>query len=392
MSAVLAGFIIGMKGKSAYGNWSKMENAIKVAISAWPIVFAAVTAQCFKSWATYKVERGIKLMELEQLVGSNSFGSAMKQPFLLRRLDLLSLFLFAIWCLSPVGSQALQRAYSIKRDIQQDNVEVYYLNMNGDNEIWGLSTTLDSNQVADYEQIIATDYIGNLSPDPVTASMDYDRYERPLVTFPFTSTPDYPDLVAGYGVPVALPLIKVGYPNDTTARERDNPPSESLNFTMTTSFFAFTCDDWSIRTKAELDNSTEPFFEYSNAETLALAFTYSDASLASFDGVAFASLNKAPELNRTKNDTSGLDIAADAEYSYIECSLTQVYVDTQVSCVRDVDFGTATCGRVNVSEITQANTTGFKGTDLKDFSFEWTYTGSPDSLNVPSTPSKSEFT
>lgn len=378
-----------MKGKSAYGNWSKMENAIKVAISAWPIVFAAVTAQCFKSWATYKVERGIKLMELEQLVGSNSFGSAMKQPFLLRRLDLLSLFLFAIWCLSPVGSQALQRAYSIKRDIQQDNVEVYYLNMNGDNEVWGLdSTNLESNKIADYEQIVATDYIANLSPDPVTASRDYDRYERPLVTFPFPSDPTYPDLVGGYGVPVALPLIKVGYPNDTTARERDNPPSESLNFTMTTSFFAFTCDDWQIRTKGELDNSTDPWFQYSNGETLALAFTYSDDLLTSFDGVAFASLNKAPQLNRTKNDTEGLTIPSSAEYSYIECSLTQVYMDTPVTCVRDVDFGTATCSRVNVSEITQKNTTGWKGTELKDFSFEWTYTGSPDSLNLPSTPSE----
>ncbi len=37
-------------------------------------MFAAVAAQAFKSYATFRVERGIKLMELEQLVGSNSFG------------------------------------------------------------------------------------------------------------------------------------------------------------------------------------------------------------------------------------------------------------------------------------------------------------------------------
>jgi hypothetical protein len=36
--------------------------AIKFAVSAWPIVFAGIVAQSLKAAATYKVERGIRLM------------------------------------------------------------------------------------------------------------------------------------------------------------------------------------------------------------------------------------------------------------------------------------------------------------------------------------------
>jgi hypothetical protein len=38
------------------------EQAIKLAITAWPIIFAAILAQSLKAFATYRVERGIRLM------------------------------------------------------------------------------------------------------------------------------------------------------------------------------------------------------------------------------------------------------------------------------------------------------------------------------------------
>ncbi|KAF2673677.1 hypothetical protein BT63DRAFT_421812 [Microthyrium microscopicum] len=42
---VLAIFIGAMKGKSVNSGWGKLPDAIIFAISAWPIVFAAVVAQ-----------------------------------------------------------------------------------------------------------------------------------------------------------------------------------------------------------------------------------------------------------------------------------------------------------------------------------------------------------
>jgi hypothetical protein len=40
------------------------QQAIKIAVTAWPIIFAAILAQSLKAYATYKVERkeGIQLM------------------------------------------------------------------------------------------------------------------------------------------------------------------------------------------------------------------------------------------------------------------------------------------------------------------------------------------
>jgi hypothetical protein len=34
----------------------------KVAVSLWPIVFAAVAAQALRMYASYKIERGLRLM------------------------------------------------------------------------------------------------------------------------------------------------------------------------------------------------------------------------------------------------------------------------------------------------------------------------------------------
>lgn len=86
----------------------------------------------FKAYGTYKVERRIKLeshgagtTDGRQRVRQG--GKAMKQPFLLRRLDVLAITLSAVWCFSPIGSQAFQRVYVNKRDVQFYQVDLYYV-------------------------------------------------------------------------------------------------------------------------------------------------------------------------------------------------------------------------------------------------------------------------
>jgi hypothetical protein len=38
-----------------------LEQAHKIALTAWPIFFAAIVAQSLKAFATFRVERGIRL-------------------------------------------------------------------------------------------------------------------------------------------------------------------------------------------------------------------------------------------------------------------------------------------------------------------------------------------
>lgn len=50
----------GRPSSSALGNG--VNQALKVGVSAWPIIFAAVAAQSLRALATWRVERGVKLM------------------------------------------------------------------------------------------------------------------------------------------------------------------------------------------------------------------------------------------------------------------------------------------------------------------------------------------
>jgi hypothetical protein len=47
--------------------------ALTVAISVWPIIFAAIVAQSLRAYATYKVERGVRLMviSIHRMVSAN---------------------------------------------------------------------------------------------------------------------------------------------------------------------------------------------------------------------------------------------------------------------------------------------------------------------------------
>jgi hypothetical protein len=65
---------------------------------------------------------------LEQLVTSHSVSSALKQPFVLRRINWVTIGLLALWALSPLGSQAMQYTTNTRLDVRTDNATVYYLN------------------------------------------------------------------------------------------------------------------------------------------------------------------------------------------------------------------------------------------------------------------------
>jgi hypothetical protein len=66
---VLVGIANGRPQESALGQG--VNQAIKVGVSAWPIIFAAVAAQSLRTLATWKVERGIKLMVGEPSLASS---------------------------------------------------------------------------------------------------------------------------------------------------------------------------------------------------------------------------------------------------------------------------------------------------------------------------------
>ncbi|KAM0325970.1 hypothetical protein ACHAQA_007276 [Verticillium albo-atrum] len=90
-----------------------LMNAASYGPTIFPIAFAAVAANLLKSFAAWKLERGISLLDLEYLLSSRTVVSAFTAPFSLRTLTFLAPALMALWAMSPLGGQAALRVMTV---------------------------------------------------------------------------------------------------------------------------------------------------------------------------------------------------------------------------------------------------------------------------------------
>ncbi|KAI9053333.1 hypothetical protein LZ554_002293 [Drepanopeziza brunnea f. sp. 'monogermtubi'] len=73
--------------------------------TAFPYVFALVVGRAVKLFAAWRLEQGISLGVLEQIIGSSTLGGLLTTHSLLRPFNLASLGLFTLWIFSPIGSR-----------------------------------------------------------------------------------------------------------------------------------------------------------------------------------------------------------------------------------------------------------------------------------------------
>ncbi|KAF6814340.1 hypothetical protein CPLU01_14422 [Colletotrichum plurivorum] len=93
------------KPESAAGD--KIQDALLLSPTIFPILFAAICGKGMKSIALYKSQTGISLRLLELLSGANSLFSALERVYMLRSFGITSMVLTTLWLLSPLGGQAL---------------------------------------------------------------------------------------------------------------------------------------------------------------------------------------------------------------------------------------------------------------------------------------------
>lgn len=345
-------------------------------------------------------------MQLEQLVGSNSFGSAIKQPMVLRQLDALSLLLLLTWCLSPFGSQALQRTYRTGFAQKNDKVEVYYLNQTGSNKVFASNwnTTTSAPAHAADNQMTAILFLSTLVPtdESLTSHIDsyfMDAYKHPILVKPQDPNREKYDVdpIAGSGLPIVLPDTEL--PQDSSFSGDLDTASlyEYINFDATASYFEFTCDNWSTinYTKLLSLNHSEPM-SWSSSYTLGMKFTNkAGGNTSNIDHLLFVSAN----LGTNTTD----DIITDRslwDYSLIQCDFQQHFINASIYCER---WPSSTNG-LNLaptdlscysdeSNVTSPNIVANQkmGTDLEDFSDDWTSMAAPrnpDKKGVSNTPSE----
>ncbi|OBR11465.1 hypothetical protein CH63R_03761 [Colletotrichum higginsianum IMI 349063] len=81
----------------------------------FPVLFAAIAGATMKSVASWRMQasQGATLGSLEQCLGSQTISRAFTTQINLRTYNLLGLSIVALWCLSPLGSQASLRVISV---------------------------------------------------------------------------------------------------------------------------------------------------------------------------------------------------------------------------------------------------------------------------------------
>jgi hypothetical protein len=88
------------------------------------MIFSFVMSRLLYQFARQKLESGTEIGTLEQLMGSQTLGSAFKTHLQLQSFNILGLLLLCVWLLSPLGGQSLLRV--LHEDTLPINTTVVY--------------------------------------------------------------------------------------------------------------------------------------------------------------------------------------------------------------------------------------------------------------------------
>ncbi|KAF2823692.1 hypothetical protein CC86DRAFT_408718 [Ophiobolus disseminans] len=102
----LGGCVVALRGKEE-SLWSiRVIRATQIAPSIWPIIFSGVLGNAVRSFADWRIERGVTIMDLEQLLGSLTMAGSIITIFRWSLLRTASVVFIFLWAFNPLGSQA----------------------------------------------------------------------------------------------------------------------------------------------------------------------------------------------------------------------------------------------------------------------------------------------
>ncbi|OAX81121.1 hypothetical protein ACJ72_04542 [Emergomyces africanus] len=108
--------------------WSYLQVGMKTAVTTFPIIFAAVMGRLTRNLATWRLERGISLGHLEQLLGSSSVFGTFSTQVLMGSFNMLAIGLLCLWALSPLGGQSSLHIVKTIPSVSITSKEIYTFN------------------------------------------------------------------------------------------------------------------------------------------------------------------------------------------------------------------------------------------------------------------------
>ncbi|KAF2142310.1 uncharacterized protein K452DRAFT_269877 [Aplosporella prunicola CBS 121167] len=152
------------KRTSSFG--SKVQKALLVSPTIFPIVFAALMGKFFRTYGLYRAERGVLLGTLEQLIGCQSLFAAIERQVSLQRLDLLGFVVIILWCLSPIGGQSALRLLSTTTHMTNYNTTLKYLPIEASKFSWMGSGTGSSFELTPFNALFTSSILTTKASRP----------------------------------------------------------------------------------------------------------------------------------------------------------------------------------------------------------------------------------
>ncbi|KAH7364062.1 hypothetical protein BKA65DRAFT_572211, partial [Rhexocercosporidium sp. MPI-PUGE-AT-0058] len=301
--------------------WDVFKQIINSVGTAFPYVFGIVVGRAMKLFGAWRLEHGVSLGVLEQIMGSSTLGSALTTHTLLRPINWATLGLFALWMFSPIGSRVSLGLIEPKYQPVLSNTTVRYLDMTQASKFY-------SEAAEDQVEIIAGPinalYASSLMA-PETAKMSsmdqwgnikIPYYDRLNVNLTANSTgwinlsslqPSDIKYSSLLGVPISIP---------------QSSKAGNTTWTMSTTYLSLACNTL----------TREPLASH---------------GVSSFTSATNASLIPHTLLFQSPIWTDDLSLNATANLTMATayCDLSQNYVDVEVLC-SDVE----SCGVVAIRE------------------------------------------
>jgi hypothetical protein len=334
----------------------------------------------------------------------------MKQPFFLRRLNRLTVVIFLTWCLSPLGSSALQRAYDKVQLSQEGDGQFYYMNTTNFNPMFSVNapvpdfgTQQDTNRSLNY-LLMAEYFNGIFLPFSEEKSANYnpdaDDFGKPLIQYPNQTAPSEAiqshltiSSPSFFGIPIFVPIA-----NDPSPPKKVKSPntqdvfSDIFEFQLQSSYFNFTCEPWQIMQQGSedlLQFNWEPAYQFG---TLMGGPPTSSEQIVNY--IAFVSQNRVPSytgFNSSANSNAANASIIDSnpapweqsssggDFSWIGCRYDRVFVNQTLDCSRiSTNNYLPNCfsSSTELDKVAILSDPANVNYTLQDFDYEWMLYGS----------------
>ncbi|KAH3912226.1 hypothetical protein HBH56_123310 [Parastagonospora nodorum] len=120
---------------------TKVEFAMSLGPTMFPIVFAAIIGRSMKMIARFLAEKGAKLGTLELMMASQSVWGTVESQFLMQRFTIVGANLLFLWALSPLGGQASLRLMQRDQEALYDSSKLRYMTTGPAGALFSMATS-----------------------------------------------------------------------------------------------------------------------------------------------------------------------------------------------------------------------------------------------------------